>query len=118
MKRQLRCACCGGDAGRWHQHWNQDNGWGMCAHCRDLIQSRGLGMDPAEFRQTYGKPGVNYEPKMVEHLGRQFKVMAEYEADDNDRANAYMTQYTDTGVLLVRDGIVVLADMEDKGVKA
>ena len=58
-KRQLTCACCGSDAGKWHQHFNQDTGYGVCARCRDWIQARG--MDPGEFRQTYGKPGVNYE---------------------------------------------------------
>lgn len=113
MSRQLQCACCGGDAGRWRQHWNQDTGYGICARCRDWVQRDG--MDPAEFRQTYGKPGLNLEPKTVEHMGRRFAVLAEFQEEDKDRANDYMTKYPDAAVLLVRDGVVVLADMYDLG---
>lgn len=59
--RQLTCTCCGGDAGRWQQHWNQDTGYGLCPGCRDWIWNRGT-KDRDEFERTYGKPGTNYAP--------------------------------------------------------
>lgn len=58
--RNLTCTCCGGPAGRWQQHWNQDTGYGLCASCRDWIWDRGP-KDREDFERTYGKPGVNYE---------------------------------------------------------
>ena len=41
----LECSSCGGDAGRFQQFWNQDDGYGMCPRCIDEIVARGL---PAE----------------------------------------------------------------------
>jgi hypothetical protein len=59
--RNLTCTCCGGSAGRWQQHWNQDTGYGLCASCRDWIWSRNHGDTREHFERTYGKPGVNFE---------------------------------------------------------
>lgn len=60
--RQLTCSCCGADAGRWKQYWNQDTGFGLCPKCRDWIWERNHpSMPHAEFERTYGVPGVNYE---------------------------------------------------------
>ena len=68
-KRQLTCACCGGDAGRFQQFFNQDTGYGVCSSCVTWIKGRG--MNQAEFERIYGKPGINYEaadaPKAVSH---------------------------------------------------
>lgn len=62
MKKHLKCACCGEDAGRYEQHWNQDTGYGLCADCVIWIQGRGM-YTPEEFKQTYGVEGVNYAAK-------------------------------------------------------
>ena len=113
-KRQLTCACCGSDAGKWHQHFNQDTGYGVCARCRDWIQARG--MDPGEFRQSYGKPGVNYEAKQVHHFGRLFTVLAEFPEQNVAAVNRYCEQYPGAAVLVVGGGWAILADVSDTGV--
>lgn len=61
MTRKLICACCGGDAGRWQQWFNRDTGYGLCRKCADRIETRET---PAEFESCYGRPGVNYAPKV------------------------------------------------------
>lgn len=65
MKRYLRCACCGDDAGKWEQWHNQDVGYGLCARCADWI----IELDerkPVEWRtdmyRTYGIPGIHRAP--------------------------------------------------------
>lgn len=61
--RRLICSCCGKDAGKWLQYWNQDTGYGLCSSCRDSIWERDHPCLPREeFELTYGKPGVNYAP--------------------------------------------------------
>jgi hypothetical protein len=56
--RRLECCCCGGDAGRWHQHWNRDTGYGICMKCIDYC--KGHGMDADEIKGSYGIEGVNF----------------------------------------------------------
>jgi hypothetical protein len=63
--RRLTCACCGEDAGRWHQHWNRDTGFGICVRCAKWIQTRETRNPdniptPEEFARTYGVEGVNW----------------------------------------------------------
>ena len=58
--RWLACACCGGPAGRWQQHWNQDTG-GACVPCIDWM--RGRGTSEAELTDLYGKQGVSWGPE-------------------------------------------------------
>jgi len=58
MKRHLGCSCCGGDAGRWLQWWNQDTGFGICVRCVDWRRSRGT--DAATILDYYGKRGVHW----------------------------------------------------------
>ena len=113
-KRQLQCAVCGSDAGRWHQHWNRDTGFGICRLCTDWILHQRR-MDPTEFRRTYGVAGVNYEPKMVRHMGRDFIVLAEFPETEDAQANAYMDRYPGAAVLGIWDGKVILADVNDLG---
>lgn len=56
--RQLGCCVCGGDAGRWQQHWNRDTGYGVCAPCVEWVRSEG---EPEEqIARDYGKEGVNW----------------------------------------------------------
>ena len=62
--RWLRCACCGNDAGKWHQWPNQDSGFGLCSRCADWIIERDARKPPdwrTDMNRTYGIPGVNRE---------------------------------------------------------
>lgn len=119
---RMQCACCGSDAGRWKQWFNQDSGYGVCARCVDWImdRERRTPMGPAEFRRTYGVPGVNYEPKLRSHNGRWFVILAEFpNTEDGTReANDYMAAFPGASVLVVADGRVILADKADMGVTA
>lgn len=61
--RNLRCACCGSDAGRWKQWPNRDTGFGLCAPCAVwLRQPRGSqpGLTAEELERNYGRPGEHY----------------------------------------------------------
>ena len=62
--RRLTCACCGGDAGRWEQHWNRDTGYGVCAMCVDWMLGRGHAMEGQDDHDSivwlYGREGVNW----------------------------------------------------------
>lgn len=55
---RLKCACCGGDAGYWVQHWNRDKGYGICTPCVSWI-TRG-GAKQADIEESYGKRGINW----------------------------------------------------------
>lgn len=56
--KHLHCACCGGDAGRWQQWWNQDTGFGICVRCVEWQLGRGTSVD--EIHDMYGKRDVNW----------------------------------------------------------
>ncbi|NTU85793.1 MAG: hypothetical protein HGA45_41765 [Chloroflexales bacterium] len=58
--RQLLCACCGGWAGRWKQHPNQDIGHGICPRCIQRIRDKGT-YSEEEITRIYGIEGVNFE---------------------------------------------------------
>lgn len=62
--RALDCACCGGDAGRWQQWFNQDTGFGLCVRCAEWVHGRG--MAPDAIVSTYGKPGIHREAASFE----------------------------------------------------
>lgn len=64
IRRQMRCACCGRDAGRWQQHWNRDTGYGVCAPCVTWMRSRGV--SEAEIADDYGQEGVNWGAQLPE----------------------------------------------------
>lgn len=63
--RWLRCACCDGDAGKFVQWYNQDDGYGLCARCADWIAERDA-RKPPEWRtdlvNVYGHPGTHRAP--------------------------------------------------------
>jgi hypothetical protein len=56
--RQLRCACCDGDAGRFAQHWNRDTGFGVCSEC--VARQLAKGVSAQEITELYGVEGINY----------------------------------------------------------
>ena len=58
--RRLTCACCGDDAGRWAQWWNQDTGFGICARCVAWIMGRETEASAEEITRLYGIEGVNW----------------------------------------------------------
>jgi hypothetical protein len=57
-RRRLKCCICGGEAGRWSQWWNRDDGFGVCAPCVDRERSRGA--TQAEISSRYGTEGINW----------------------------------------------------------
>lgn len=57
----LACCVCGGDAGKWHQWWNRDTGYGICRRCVEWVVERGETAE--QIRDYYGVEGVNYAPK-------------------------------------------------------
>jgi hypothetical protein len=58
MKRNLKCCCCGGPAGRHEQHWNRDTGYGICPSCVAAEIARGT--PPEEILRSYGIAGIHY----------------------------------------------------------
>ncbi len=57
--RRLLCNCCGGVAGQYRQHSNQDDGWGICRSCLDRHYI-GKGYDAETIASYFGTEGVNY----------------------------------------------------------
>ena len=116
-KRNLYCCVCGSDAGRYEQHYNRDTGWGICAPC---AATQAGNETPDEMDRLYGKPGVNYEQPTHVVSGRRFRVMAAFTdtVRGTARANAYMERTPGASVLFVGNGEIILADKDDKGVKA
>lgn len=56
----LQCAVCGSYAGKYQQHSNRDNGYGVCLDCvRWLLTERKV--PPAEMKNNYGIAGINYK---------------------------------------------------------
>lgn len=57
--RWLTCCVCGADAGRHEQHWNRDDGYGVCARC--VAWERERGTSEEDITSQYGIEGVNFE---------------------------------------------------------
>lgn len=58
----LECCVCGQDAGVWFQHWNRDNGYGICPAC---AKSEADCNSSKYMESLYGKPNINYEDPKV-----------------------------------------------------
>ena len=61
--RRLTCTCCGEFAGRFRQHWNQDDGYGICRKCVLWMKSPARAKHypgDEEFAKAYGTEGTNY----------------------------------------------------------
>lgn len=108
----LTCCVCGADAGTFFQHWNRDDGFGICINC--AAEQAGI-ESPERMVSLYGKPGLNYAQPMVTYLGRRFKLMAVFRESDVDRANAFMERTPGASVLVVDRGRVYIAHQDDKG---
>ena len=59
-RRRLVCACCGGEAGRWKQWFNQDTGFGVCSACVEWQKARGETVE--RIKELYGFEGANWGP--------------------------------------------------------
>lgn len=110
--RYMLCCVCGASAGRWQQHWNRDAGWGICPGCAAAQAGQET---PDNMVRLYGRPGVNYEPPTVVHMGRRHKVMATFPESRPAQANAYMEANPGASVLAVEGGRVVIVHMADLG---
>lgn len=113
MKRQLTCACCGGDAGRWTQWHNQDAGWGLCPNCAAWIAGR----RDTDLDRTYGLPGVHREAPTFTTHGRRFNVLASFSNTPAGEvaANSFMAVNENASLLAIANGRVILADKDDMG---
>lgn len=113
----MKCCICSDSAGHWQQHWNRDMGWGLCPNCAATEMGRAT---PENMLSYYGQPGVNYEAPTHVLMGRRFNVAAKfYDTEAGQRkANNFMADHPEVGVLDVIDGRVILARMDDKGVQA
>ena len=62
--RLLTCACCGGNAGKFQQWYNQDTGYGICARCiawmRQPTATKAVRESEENIRDYYGIEGVNF----------------------------------------------------------
>jgi hypothetical protein len=56
--RKMTCCCCGGNAGKWHQHWNRDTGFGICVSCVEYMRKRGTA--ESEILDLYGTENMNW----------------------------------------------------------
>ena len=71
--RSLSCCCCGGDAGRWAQHWNRDRGYGICRTC---IEGPYSCSGPIELTSLFGTEGVNYAGPTIQPADAEARVEA------------------------------------------
>lgn len=70
-KRDMQCALCGSHAGRFHQHYNRDNGHGICGKCVDIELDR---TDIESILSCYGVPGYHYQ--MTDKMREQHQLKA------------------------------------------
>lgn len=62
-RRRLTCCVCGKIAGLWYQHWNRDNGWGICADCACAWDERD---GRADLLRSCGQPGENFDGRLLD----------------------------------------------------
>ncbi|MFL1449140.1 hypothetical protein ACI77O_12165 [Pseudomonas tritici] len=60
---------------------------------------------------------MKHTPKFLSHLGKSFLIVAEFSDTDAGTvaANKHMTSHTNSGVLLVADGVINLSHKNDHG---
>lgn len=113
--RRLQCCCCGEDAGRWHQWWNRDTGYGVCLRCVTWFRQDERETED-EIKDLYGVEGVNWGA-IIEANGHKVRAVACFEATKagEDKANAWMAKNPTHALLATQDGYYWLADVNDKG---
>lgn len=109
--KALTCCVCGADAGQFEQHWNRDDGYGICPKC---VAEQSAKITPEQMASYYGKVGVNYDQPTVRYMGRRFRVLAT--TKDRDEANAFIARTPGASVLCIfEDTTIVIADEKDQG---
>jgi hypothetical protein len=59
-KHKMTCCVCGNYAGYYEQHWNQDDGYGICHRCVVWLKND-KGYTDDKIKDLYGIAGINYE---------------------------------------------------------
>lgn len=110
-ERALMCCVCSGAAGIFQQHWNRDEGFGICSWCAaQQLPLEGL----ERMAMLYGKEGVNYAMPTQSYHGRRYAVMAA--TGSQTRANKFIQAHPGACVLTVNpNGLIILANKEDLG---
>lgn len=91
--RRLTCNCCDGDAGIFQQHYNRDDGYGICVKCVELARADGVWEE--EIESLFGVEGVNWGAPSREPECALIRVTVDYlqgygeSFPDLDRALAY-----------------------------
>lgn len=112
--RLLYCSCCGERAGRWHQHWNMDTGFGACVRCITFLRRRGE--TEAEILSRYGTEDVNWGMS-IQMYGSVFRVVAAFPEREVAYANEWMSKHETHALLAIHEGLLLLADINDRGGK-
>lgn len=112
--RRLYCSCCGEDAGRWNQHWNLEYGIGYCVRCVTSLRIRGE--SERDIRMMIGAEGFSWGMSIAVY-GLAFRVVAAFGVHDEARANAWMLQHETHALLAIHEGLLLLADIADRGVE-
>lgn len=112
----LDCCVCGGSAGKYKQHHNRDEGYGICATC--AAEQRSV-TSPEDMLMRYGVERVNYSPAWYKHFGLYYRVVAIVRPGPKQQelANEFMSKFPGTAVLAVQDWGVVIVRADDLGSK-
>lgn len=87
-KVAMDCCVCGNYAGKWIQHSNRDNGYGICVECLADECSR---HSPEQIQSLYGYPRLNYDQPLVKHLGLYFRAYTGF--SDTEEGNKACEDY-------------------------
>jgi hypothetical protein len=111
--RRLTCSCCGEDAGRWHQHWNMDTGFGACVRCITSMRGRET---EAEIHSRYGIDGINWGMNITA-FGRTYRVVAAFSSGERKRADDWMLKHPTHAPLGFHEDLLLLGHIYDGGIK-
>jgi len=108
--RNMTCCVCGADAGRWRQHHNRDDGYGICTAC---VARQSATETPERIANLYGQAGINHSTPMIKHYGLNFRVLAV--ARTPAQANAFMLRTPGASLLFISDDDHFIAHQDDMG---
>lgn len=113
-KSHLTCCICGDYAGRWEQHHNRDDGYGICGNCAPEEAAR---LPDDQMRSLYGVRGVNYPRLFVKHYGRWYDTLAKFRETNPDVGNGFMERRPDSSLLCILDGYGFIVATADTGLE-
>jgi hypothetical protein len=113
--RRTECCCCGGDAGRWLQWHNRDEGYGICLDCVTWFRQEKRYTD-ADIQAYYGTEGVHWGATITVGA-RTYRAVAAFKDSKRgtDNANAWMAANPTHALLHTGEGYLWLADAADMG---